>query len=102
VKKQADPMVDDLVLDKNGNFVSGTWFCPNGHANDIVVRTRIIWVALIVGIIFILIGSPFTLFQTFIWPAGFFFLGIAVIAAAISWSVVAFFLGRRKQEPPSP
>jgi hypothetical protein len=94
VKKQADPMVDDLVLDKNGNFVSGTWFCPNGHPNQIVVRTRIIWVGLIVGITFILIGSPFTHFQTFIWPAGFFFLGIAIITAAISWSVVAYVLGR--------
>jgi hypothetical protein len=98
-------MVDDLLLDKHCNFVSGTWFCPNGHANQIVVRTRIIWVGLIVGFTFILIGSPFAIFMllkggslaNFEWPAGFFFLGTAIVTASIVWSVVAYVLGQRRQ-----
>jgi hypothetical protein len=34
VKKQADKN-DDITLDKDDNYATGTWFCSNGHANRI-------------------------------------------------------------------
>lgn len=34
VKKQLD-INDDIIIDRDANLATGTWYCPKGHANKV-------------------------------------------------------------------